>query len=405
MAGKSATFMRTGAAGLGAAGLIALFAAGCAGAPSGAVAQADAAPAYVDAARYTGPDRIFRNGHIDAMRPRAAHLEPGMEARLLAAYEGIDGARLAHRVFDEPHAELLDGACERFVKVLQGETLYDIAQYCDVSLSALLDVNPGVRNPRLVPAGELIEVPQFVNYERLALASDGALHAAGAPVGLYVVRPGDTLMTIAEAHLVPASAVAELNPGVDWRALPAGATLRIPAAVQAGIAPPPPSRKPVTSYLGEGDFSGGARGGQGGAPSHVAEVTRLMPYNLKPVGSGAPARSSPPDGVLSVDRRIVKPGDAVRLSARGLPAGATATIYAGPNLAALEAVDEVRVGPDGALDARAPVKKSADIGGVVFSARLEETGQTLVSERVGVLRIEPEETVSEAGEAAPGDPE
>ncbi|GAB4528141.1 MAG: hypothetical protein Kow00133_17030 [Amphiplicatus sp.] len=404
MAGKSATFMRTGAAGLGAAGLIALMAAGCAGAPSGGAAQAARAPAYAGAAKYTGPDRIFRDGHIEAMRPRAAHLEPGVEARILAAYEGIDGARLAHQVYDEPHAELLDGACERLVKVLQGETLYDIAQYCDVSLSALLDVNPGVRNPRLVAAGELIEVPQFVNYERLALASGGALHAGAAPVGLYVAQPGDTLARIAETHLVSASAVAALNPGVDWSALPVGATLKIPAAAPAGIAPTP-RRKPVASYLGEGDFSGGAGGdGQGGEPSHIAEVTRLMPYNLKPVGS-APAPVPQPDGVLSVDRRVAKPGGAVRLTASGLPAGATATISAGPNLNALEPLARARVGPDGALDASVAVKSAADVGGVVFSARVEETGQTLMSERVGVLRIEPEETGSEAGETAPGDPE
>ena len=43
--------------------------------------------------------------------------------------------------------------------VVQGDTLWAIAQRCGVSLSALLAVNPQIRNPNLIVVGEKVRLP------------------------------------------------------------------------------------------------------------------------------------------------------------------------------------------------------------------------------------------------------
>lgn len=372
-----------------AASALALLAAGCASAPAQYSQASYANPSYPDA------DRIFRNGYVDATRPlTAAHVASPVDARTLAAYEGIEGARLAHQVYAEAQAEKLDGACERYVKIANGETLYDISSYCDVPVYMLMDYNPSVKSPRHVFPGETIEVPYVVNYDRLAYAQEAGLINAAAT---YVVQPGDTLSSIAVSHLAPADAIANMNPSVDWRVLPVGATIRIPAAPGAGViagGPATPRQKPMQSYLGDGDFSGARH--RGGYGAYVSEIEKLMPYNLRPVGAPEPVAGSK-GGVLMVDKSIVSPGQVVWVSAEGLPPNTNVTISSGPNRSELRAVETVRTGPDGGLDARVRVKRSADMGGVVITATVDKTGETLYSERVGVLGLTSEPS-ADAGE-------
>ncbi len=375
------------------ASLLALAAAaGCATAPD---RYADASGGYYNPS-YPDADRIFRNGYVDATRPlSAAHAAMAVDARTLAAYEGIEGARLAHQVYAEAQAERLDGACERYVKILRGETLYDIASLCDVPVYMLMDYNPSVDSPRHVFDGQTIEVPYLLNGDRLAYAQEAGLINVAAS---YVVQPGDTLTSIAAAHLAPAYSIADLNPEVDWRALPIGAKILIPAEPAALSVPGTPRAKPISSYLGDGDFSGDRswrRRGEG----HVSEIEKLMPYKLKPIGAEE-ATANDFGGMLTVDRAIVSPGQRVSVSAAGLPANALVTISRGPNRAELRAVETVRTGPDGTLNADVRVPRRADMGGVVITATVDGTGETLYSERVGVLGVSDEEPLDEELEGA-----
>ena len=371
------------------ASLMALAAAGCASAPSGGSQTSYNNPSYPDA------DRIFRNGYVDATRPlSAAHAAMAVDARTLAAYEGIDGARLAHQVYAEAQAEKLDGACERYVKILRGETLYDIASLCDVPVYMLMDYNPSVDSPRHVFDGQTVEVPYLVNGDRLAYAQEAGLINAAAS---YVVQPGDTLSSIAAAHLAPAYSIADLNPEVDWRALPIGAQILIPAEPAALGVPGTPRAKPISSYLGDGDFSG-QRGWRRGE-SHTREIEKLMPYKLKPVGAEDPTANDF-GGMLTVDKSIVSPGQRVYISASGLPANSNVTISRGANRAELRTVETVRTGPDGTLNAAVRVPRRADMGGVVITATVDRTGETLYSERVGVLGVEEEAALDDELEEA-----
>lgn len=76
-----------------------------------------------------------------------------------ASTGGIDAARRAHALYPPDKAERRDGRCERVVAIQRGETLSDIAEYCDVPLGALISYNLQIRNPDFVPPGELVQIP------------------------------------------------------------------------------------------------------------------------------------------------------------------------------------------------------------------------------------------------------
>ncbi|MBY0422487.1 MAG: hypothetical protein K2Q06_09295, partial [Parvularculaceae bacterium] len=62
-----------------------------------------------DARTGTGADRLFRNDGVEATREHPRHVYDPNDARLLAAYGGIEGARAAHLVYANDRAEMLDG--------------------------------------------------------------------------------------------------------------------------------------------------------------------------------------------------------------------------------------------------------------------------------------------------------
>jgi len=53
------------------------------------------------------------------------------------------------------------------------------------------------------------------------------LNKEGKPQKLYIVKPGDTLSTIAEKVNVPVEELQRLNPGIDPQALRSGARVKI----------------------------------------------------------------------------------------------------------------------------------------------------------------------------------
>lgn len=356
--------------------IIAASTAGCATSGHNARIATYGAPRADSETQYTSADRIFRDGYADVLRTDSRIAPDATNAQILAAYEGVDGARLAHRLYGEARAEELDGACEPYVKIVKGETLYDIAKYCDVPVSMLIDQNPVVHNPRHVKAGQIIEVPQIFNAERHALA-------ANSPSGVvfaswYVVQPGDTLDDIAAHHLVSAASIAMLNPNVNLANLPAGAQLRIPAADQEITATAPVVAAALPSAYGAASGTG--------ATTMDKALTEVMPYAAKPAHvDHEPA--VPKSLLLTVDRRTVKPGGKVVVSAVGLPANTSISLYSGANGAELDFVKTVTTDSHGTFSEPVTVKGSSNIGGVIFRAIIDSSGKQLQSPRVGVDKI------------------
>jgi len=107
----------------------------------------------------------------------------------------------------------------RRVTVASGDTLGAIARREGVDAGALAAAN-GIRNPRSLRPGQVLELPR---------AGGRTARAAAAP-RTYTVRSGDTLYSIAQRHGVTSSAIAELNGLRDRHKLSIGQRLRLPAA-------------------------------------------------------------------------------------------------------------------------------------------------------------------------------
>lgn len=157
-------------------------------------------------------------------------------------YEGINGARVAHRLYADARAESLDGDCERRVRLERGETLSDIAEYCDVPVAALIDYNPQLPNPRYISEGTLINVPPIKGkvYEgaQRYFYNDreyGDNYLAGGSIdsdrrgrAFYTIRRGDTLGEISQKFQVPLRVLINMNPRIEPRRLEVGDKILLP---------------------------------------------------------------------------------------------------------------------------------------------------------------------------------
>ncbi|NLM36797.1 MAG: LysM peptidoglycan-binding domain-containing protein [Firmicutes bacterium] len=114
--------------------------------------------------------------------------------------------------------------------VVQGDTLFQIAQRFGVSLAALLAVNPQIANPDLIFPGQVICLPPPTQPMPVC------------PSGLsYMVVPGDTLFTIAERLGVTVEELLSLNPQItDPNQLQPGELLCIPEPMPQPSPPVPP---------------------------------------------------------------------------------------------------------------------------------------------------------------------
>lgn len=163
-----------------------------------------------------------------------------------ARYEngsGIEAAREAHRRFSSDRAEQLDGNCESRVAVNKGETLSNIAEFCDVSVSSLLDRNPQIHDANRVFINEPVFIPtasanvyandprgrQYGNAQYLDNnLRTSALGRAGDR-DYYVVKRGDTLAQIARRDNASLDDIVRFNPTLQPRHLAIGERVYLPA--------------------------------------------------------------------------------------------------------------------------------------------------------------------------------
>ena len=155
---------------------------------------------------------------------------------------GVDAARRVHYRLDERKAERLDGQCEQFVSLKRGETLSDIAEYCDVPVAAILDANPRLYGPRQIRAGDVIRLPDVrgevyegrrrFSYRGRYYNDDylpaGVLETDNRGRLFYTVRPGDTLAQISHVYDVSLRDIAGLNPDLRPRRLEIGERVYLP---------------------------------------------------------------------------------------------------------------------------------------------------------------------------------
>lgn len=361
---------------------------------AGCTTAGGSAPAYRTSAYYTGADRLYRDDFVKNTRPHSAAAEaapfyagaPVAAPRSLAAFDGIAGARLAHELYPRQIAEQLDGACEPNVKLLKGETLYDVEELCDVSLYRILAFNPRIRSARHVRGGATIELPQNPQPERAAFFAETFGSTGQTFIGAvaYVVQPGDSLNTIAGRHLVSAAAVANANPSIDWRATPVGQTIWIPASGGNQIVGAPSLVAPIPqpdATTGSLPYDFGGHSGSGSGAAY--DVTGIMPYVMTPAQRAA--ESAAPRSLLRINRSTVEPGGEVTVSGVDLPKNAEVSLYGGANGSQLKYLTTVRTDDNGSFSETVTITSEANTGGVIFEATVEgDADERYQSPRVGV---------------------
>jgi hypothetical protein len=215
------------------------------------------------------------------------------------------------------------------------------------------------------------------------------------------VQPGDTLEKIAYRLNVSEAAIANLNPGVDWKNPIAGQSFVTP------VATPQAATNAATASYAAPDAPAweGYSGAQGIGGSHAASAVGVAqaPYALSPVRSYGRAVGVYPEADLSVDRQFVKAGGSVEVTAKAKP-GSVVTFYSGeaPGPGMSKKATAV-AGADGAATARVRVGKKSNMGGVIFGARQAGSNETKYSDRVGVVRLKGEGKKAHGDQDSDGD--
>ncbi len=339
-------------------------------------------------AGFAGTDQFYSREQALAAAP-PVQFAPNGVAFEMVAYEGIAGARRAHRRYDAALAEKFDGACEPYVLAAAGETLMDVARLCDVPLAQLASYNSDAVGGAYIQTGQILQVP--------GAAFNGAptalLNVGDALTTLYTIRAGDSLDLIAYRFNVAADAVAKLNPDVRWTDLKAGEKLVLPApayAPQAQVAAvyydapgaawegyAPPRRAGAGWWYGYGDQ-------WRELPEGGSYIVAPKPYQWRPASlvAGAGGRAVEPG--LGVSAAGARPRETIEVRRGDLPPGTAVTIYQGDNLQRLTPVRTVVADERGVVNETVRIPRRAGLGGVIFQATREDTGETIYSERVAV---------------------
>ncbi|MCL5096163.1 MAG: LysM peptidoglycan-binding domain-containing protein [Candidatus Omnitrophica bacterium] len=131
--------------------------------------------------------------------------------------------------------------------VVQGDSYYKIAKEHGITVSAMKEANPNV-NPRKLKVGQVLHLPP----PEPAAAASATSGGAGAGQGVYTVKPGDTLTTIAKSHSTTIKAIRALN-NLRTTRLMVGQKLKLPPPKA-----PATSGEPGTSQPSNPAAAGGA---------------------------------------------------------------------------------------------------------------------------------------------------
>jgi LysM repeat protein len=145
-----------------------------------------------------------------------------------------------------PAAPAAPGAASVYV-VQEGDIFGRIAQKNGVSQKALLEANPGLKDPNRIRVGQKLNVPPRgtglgAAAPKKAPAKKAAKKASLPPKAgytVYVVQEGDILGRIANRHKTTVKAIQEANGIADPTKLRAGTAIYVPSASASASAPAP----------------------------------------------------------------------------------------------------------------------------------------------------------------------
>ena len=205
------------------------------------------------------------------------------------------------------------------IYVSAGETLTSIAQRTGVSLQAIINANPQIVNPNLIFVGQIINVP---------------LLSVGLGQLRIVVRPGDTLSFFAQVFGITVAQILAVNPGiVNPNQIFPGQIVNIPAAPPVG---PDPGFTPAQYLVRPGDslFSIAQQFGVG-LNKLIAANPQIVNPNIISVNQVInlpvfpPAPPAPPAGTIQI---YVSAGETLTSIAQSTGVSLQAIINANPQI-------------------------------------------------------------------------
>jgi LysM repeat protein len=185
-------------------------------------------------------------------------------------------------------------AASGIVTVQEGETLSEIAERHGMSTERLMAIN-GISNPNHVEAGRRLRVSGAVTAAArpaAAATKPAASYRRGASE--HVVRPGESLSTIADGYGVPLSRLVSINGIGDPDLVQAGTRLKLkgtPAPAPATVAAPRP--RPATTASS--------------APRPQPKPAAVAVATPRPAATAAPAAGTTPAPVAT-NSATARPG-------------------------------------------------------------------------------------------------
>lgn len=118
-----------------------------------------------------------------------------------------------------------------------GDWLNKIAAEHGVTVQAILAVNPGL-NPNLIYPGQVINLPTGGGSSSSSSSSASSSTSASGTPSTYTVQRGDWIYAIARKFNVSVAALLAANPGIRPNLLYPGQQLNIPGGDSSGTTPP-----------------------------------------------------------------------------------------------------------------------------------------------------------------------
>ncbi len=183
------------------------------------------------------------------------------------------------------------------ITVREGETLSEIADRLGIPMSRLMKLN-GISDPDLVEAGRVLTVPGSSG----SVSPRAAAAAGGSTV---TVKEGETLSQIAERHGMSMQRLMAINGISDPDHVEAGRSLRVSGAVAAAAAPSGGYRRGASEHVVRpGESLSTIADGYGLPMSRLVSINAISDPNLVQAGTrlklkGSPAASPAPAAAVA----------------------------------------------------------------------------------------------------------
>lgn len=298
-----------------------------------------------------------------------------------------------------PRPAHAQGPCGDTYTVLPGDTLGDIAELCETTVTAILELNPEIEDPTRLRAGSLLRIPQHAEDRQPILAIDPTCGPPGseitvlasgfppnAPVEIGVGRLNQEYRLVGrltsnrfgkfEARIaIPASA----EPGRDWQVLaessPDGGIKAVSTSFSV-VRPVVDLRAASTYVVRAGDSLQSIAALYDRDPDSILEANPFIPSpGVIQVGQrlSIPAME-PGKPLVSITPTCGPPGTLLNVSARDFPPGRLVGLSIGRWGGEPAAAGEVRAGSSGLFSASVTLPAAARRGEVwVLGAEARES--------------------------------